>query len=59
VRGKQALLELDDRLQDFTGFSEVVPRRQEVVHGREDSVRFELMLSEKLAPRTSLPGAQQ
>jgi hypothetical protein len=59
VRGKQALLELDDRLQDFTGFSEVVPRRQEVVHGREDSVRFELMLSEKLAPRTSLPGAPQ
>ncbi len=59
VRGKQALLELDDRLQDFTGFSEVVPRRQEVVHGREDSVRFELMLSEKLAPRTALPGAQQ
>ncbi|MBC8328993.1 MAG: hypothetical protein ISR76_01275 [Planctomycetes bacterium] len=59
VRGKNALLELDDRLQEFTGFERVVPRRQEIVRGREDEIRFELSLEDTLAPRRALPGAKR
>ncbi len=59
VVGKQALLDLDDRLVEFTGFPDVLPRRQEVVRGREDAIRFELSLSETLGARKAMPGGKR
>ena len=59
VRGKGALLELDDRLQNFVGYERVIPGRQEVVRDRGDEIRFELSLEDTLAPRTAMPGGKK